>query len=107
MHDNPAKTLLNSVKICYENKSKFLGKDFVSRGFYITDHSGQFYLHHDGKVKDGVHAMSEKPAFWPTQKEAQDFFDAWKAKQASISEKELSAILSNKELRDAVRRKVL
>lgn len=65
-----------------EINSKFCGIERRSRGFYICDDSGRWHLHHDGLVKDGVNADSEKPAFWQSEKEAQDFFDAWKKDRA-------------------------
>lgn len=65
-----------------ELECKFFGIKYPSRGFYICDDSGRWHLHHDGLVKDGVNADSEKPAFWPSEKDAQDFFDAWKKGRA-------------------------
>lgn len=59
------------------------GKTHPSRGYYITTPcNGVWYLHHDGKVKEGVRGDSEEPAFWPTEEEAQTFFDNWKNARA-------------------------
>ena len=69
------------VKRDYEGK--FFGKKYLSRGYYtVIPGAGTWYLHHDGKVKNGVNADSDTPAFWPTEKEAQDFFDSWKNDRA-------------------------
>lgn len=50
-----------------------------SRGWYIVSLvSGVYYLHHDGKVRSGVGAFSDNPAFWPTEEAAQAFLDEWR-----------------------------
>jgi len=82
MQDIVSSMLFNTGKIRRDVEAKFFGKQYPSRGFYICDNGGRWYLHHDGLVKDGVKADSEKPAFWPSEKEAQDFFDAWKKDRA-------------------------
>ena len=69
---------LNGGRVRQELECEFFGRVRPSRGFYICDESGRWYLHHDGVLRDGVGSKSEKPAFWPTEKEAQDFYDNWK-----------------------------
>lgn len=61
--------------------AKFFGVTHPSRGYYIVSSTaGIWYLHHDGAVKEGVQNSSGKPAFWPTEKEALDFFDNWRGR---------------------------
>lgn len=60
---------------------KVFGEVKPSRGYYIVEPGGRFYLHHDGKVKDGVHAGSDKPAFWDTEESADSFLNKWKLQQ--------------------------
>lgn len=51
-----------------------------SRGWYIVKKhtDGLLYLHHDGKVKKGVTAYGDKPAFWPTKEDADYFLNGVK-----------------------------
>lgn len=71
--------MARSGKVKRDIEAKFFGKHRESRGWYIVaPEHGVFYLHHDGQVKEGVNADSEKPAFWPTEQEAKGFFDTWK-----------------------------
>jgi hypothetical protein len=57
----------------------FLGLIKKTRGWYIvTPISCVWYLHHDGLVKFGVNADSDKPAFWNSEEDANTFFDKWK-----------------------------
>lgn len=72
-------------------EATFFGKKLQSRGYYIAILGNHvWYLHHDGSVKEGVEAASDKPAFWPTESEAQEFFDNWKNALISSSRKPLS-----------------
>ena len=71
--------MVSTGEVKRDFECKFFGKKHPSRGYYIViPNAGDWYLHHDGKVKNGVNADSDTPAFWPTEKEAQDFFDNWK-----------------------------
>jgi len=76
--------MANTGVVKLESEYTGFGKTLPSRGYYITTpcRHGVWYLHHDGKVKKGVQADSEKPAFWPTEKEAREFFDGWKNAKA-------------------------
>ncbi len=62
-----------------EIDSKFFGQLKPSRGYYICEPSGRYYLHHDGLIKDGVRSDSENPAFWETEEDANKFFNEWKS----------------------------
>lgn len=67
-------------KVKQEREASFCGVNYHSRGYYIVEpNSGRWYLHPDGKVKDGVNADSDKPAFWGTEDEAKEFFKEWRA----------------------------
>lgn len=71
--------MIENGSVKRESDASFFGRKSPSRGFYIVDPSGRWYLHHDGNVKDGVNSNSDKPAFWPTEEIATIFFEDWKA----------------------------
>lgn len=63
-----------------EIHTKLFGKNIPSRGYYIViPENGSLYLHHDGKVKFGVDAEGDKPAFWNTEADAEEFFNQWRS----------------------------
>lgn len=68
MQDILISLMLKTGSVKLDRECKFCGIEYHSRGAYICDDGGRWYLHHDGLVKDGVNADSEKPAFWPTEK---------------------------------------
>lgn len=71
-------SMLINGKVKKEIEITTFGRTYLSRGFYIVDTSNNImHLHHDGKVKDGVAHDSDRPAFWDTEKEAQEFLDNW------------------------------
>ncbi len=75
-------SMIKNGVIEYESDGGVYGHKWKSRGWYIVDtYINTYYLHHDGEIKLGVGSDSEKPAFWPTRKEAELFFEEWKQEQ--------------------------
>jgi len=80
-----AKIVANNGVVKLDIEARFFGKVNPSRGYYIVDPaSGRWHLHHDGKVKEGVNADSDKPAFWDTEEEAALFLNEWKKRILSF-----------------------
>lgn len=53
----------------------------LNRGFYIHEMPhGIHYLYNDGVVRSAVN-NKDASAFWPTEKEAIDFYEKWKQGQ--------------------------
>lgn len=81
MQDSLRHMMAQSGVIKKDVEGRFFGEDYPSRGYYIVlPGAGVWYLHHDGKVKNGTNADSGRSAFWPTEKEAKVFFSEWRAK---------------------------
>lgn len=55
------------------------------RGHYIVTTgmvASMFYLYNDGIIRSGVNSGDGATSFWPTQEEAFDYYEKWKAETA-------------------------
>ena len=48
-----------------------------SRGYYITERYGNYYLYDSGQISSGV-VDGEGNAFWETEEEAWAFYNGWR-----------------------------